>query len=92
VVCTLPPHESYTIPKIGVLADLHPGNFGLAAPELNKFSDFESWDRTSRPHLLATIPVSPTHDRGAFPLYICGSIDLGWLLLRYAAEFMQRPL
>lgn len=27
------------------VADFHPGNFGFAAPELNKFADIDLWDR-----------------------------------------------
>ncbi|KAJ7885494.1 hypothetical protein B0H14DRAFT_2324158, partial [Mycena olivaceomarginata] len=35
-------------------ADLHPGNFGIAIPELHAFSDTQIWGHTGRPY---TLPI-----------------------------------
>ncbi|KAJ7716488.1 kinase-like domain-containing protein [Mycena olivaceomarginata] len=41
--------------------DFHPGNFGFAAPELNKFSDIDLWDRMPIQDLFP--PHSPSMNR-----------------------------
>jgi hypothetical protein len=73
-------------------ADLHPGNFGIAIPELHAFSDTQIWEHTGRPYTLPIVrsTLPPTPD--AFPAYICGDMDLGGMLLHHAPEVAQRLL
>ncbi|KAJ7336953.1 hypothetical protein DFH08DRAFT_877778 [Mycena albidolilacea] len=61
-----------------VHGDLYPANFGLAAPELNRF--------------LWYLCTSRIWDSDAFPPYFCSCSDLGELLVRCVPEFVRRPL
>ncbi|KAJ7871800.1 kinase-like domain-containing protein [Mycena olivaceomarginata] len=75
-----------------VHGDLHPANFGLAAPELNRFSDLDLWRRMMVPEAFPMVPTSRIWDSDAFPPYFCNCSDLGALLVRCVPEFVQRPL
>ncbi|KAJ7282508.1 kinase-like domain-containing protein [Mycena rebaudengoi] len=70
---------------------LHPGNFGFAVPEVERFSVVDIWNLTGRPEVLAVLHSS-SDNLESFPQYLCTKIDLGKLLLRGAPEFVQRPL
>ncbi|KAJ7238606.1 kinase-like domain-containing protein, partial [Mycena rebaudengoi] len=71
--------------------DLHPGNFGFAVPEVERFSFVDIWNLTGPPEVLAILHTS-SDNLESFPQHLCSKIDLGTLLLRGAPEFKQRPL
>ncbi|KAJ7223269.1 kinase-like domain-containing protein [Mycena pura] len=70
--------------------DIHPGNFGMAVPEVERFSVVDIWNLTGRPKVQVILHTS--HSLGSFPPYLCSKMDLGAFLLSGAPEFMQRPL
>lgn len=74
------------------LADLHPGNLGVAAPEIHQFSEVDIWSQSNRPYTLAIVHSSVDQNPDSFPPYLCGDMDLGKFLLERAPEFTQRPL
>ncbi|KAF8184556.1 kinase-like domain-containing protein [Mycena galopus ATCC 62051] len=71
--------------------DLHPGNFGIAVPQAEQISVMDIWNITGRPEVVAVLHSS-SDNLESFPQHLCTKIDLGWLLLRGAPEFQQRPL
>ncbi|KAJ7761470.1 kinase-like domain-containing protein [Mycena olivaceomarginata] len=72
--------------------DLHPGNLGVAAPEIHQFSDVDIWSLSGRPYTLAIVHSSVDQNPDSFPPYLCADMDLGKFLLDQAPEFTQRPL
>ncbi|KAJ7276831.1 kinase-like domain-containing protein [Mycena rebaudengoi] len=74
-----------------ISSDLHPGNFGCAVPEVDRFSVVDIWNLTGRPEVLAILHSS-SDNLESVPQHLCTKIDLGKLLLRGAPEFVHRPL
>ncbi|KAJ7213957.1 kinase-like domain-containing protein, partial [Mycena pura] len=72
------------------LADLHPGNVGMAVPEVERLSIVDIWNLTGRPEAFPILHTSKKLE--TLPPYLCTKMDLGALLLRSAPEFAQRPL
>src|ERR1700761_8585036 len=57
------------------LPALHPGNFGMAVPEVERFSVVDIWNLTGRPKVQVILHTS--HSLGSFPPYLCSKMDLG---------------
>ncbi|KAJ7630044.1 kinase-like domain-containing protein [Mycena polygramma] len=72
--------------------DLHPGNIGVALPELDVFSETTIWECITPPDILPLVAYDPTRDPASFPPYLCEAIDLNSLLEEETLDFPPRGL
>ncbi|KAJ6464277.1 kinase-like domain-containing protein [Mycena vitilis] len=70
--------------------DLHPGNIGVALPELDAFSETTIWESITPPDILPLIAYDPARDPASFPSYLCEAIDLNSLLEEETLDFPPR--
>ncbi|KAJ7263891.1 kinase-like domain-containing protein [Mycena rebaudengoi] len=72
--------------------DLHPANFGIEVPEVQRFEELVFWHQAAVPPLRPLIPLSPHCDPHSYPPYLCGNLDVGEFVDLHAPDIGKRPL